>query len=311
MKYSFAPMEGITNRIFRRVHYAFFPQTDRYYTPFLAPTSTRSFSPRDLKELRAGREDGVPTTVQLLTRSSEDFLRAADILAEEGCDEVDLNLGCPSGTVFAKGKGSGLLRDADALARFLDELFARSPLPISIKTRIGVADSGEFAHLLEVYARYPIRELIIHTRTREEQYKGATHPECFALALERLRVPLTYNGDIFSVEDFRAVTERFPTASGVMFARGIVADPALIRSCRGGEKLTKEELALFLDALYRAYCEEFGAHNAMLRMKEVWANTRRILSGDERLCDRIARAKDPESYEYHAKRALDEMELMR
>ena len=48
--------------------------------------------------------------------------------------EVNLNLGCPSGTVTAKGKGAGMLRDLDALDRFLDTVFSEAGGPISVKT---------------------------------------------------------------------------------------------------------------------------------------------------------------------------------
>lgn len=59
-----------------------------------------------------------------------------------GYGEVNLNLGCPSGTVTAKRKGAGFLSVPDQLDAFLEEIFARSPLPISIKTRLGDAQPG-------------------------------------------------------------------------------------------------------------------------------------------------------------------------
>ena len=76
-----------------------------------------------------------------------------------GYGEVNLNLGCPSGTVTAKGKGAGFLGDLPRLERFLDEIFARSPLPISIKTRMGVSDPEEFGPILALYNRSPVKEL--------------------------------------------------------------------------------------------------------------------------------------------------------
>ena len=69
----------------------------------------------------------------------------ARALADVGWRELNLNLGCPSGTVTAKGKGSGMLRDRAALRAFLDEIFARPALKISVKTRIGFESPDEMA----------------------------------------------------------------------------------------------------------------------------------------------------------------------
>lgn len=309
MKYTFAPMEGITGRLFRRVHHSLFPGCDGYYTPFLVPSSSHQFAPRDFREILAGQDDGVPTVPQLLTKSAGDFLWAAGELRAMGCSEVNLNVGCPSGTVFSKGKGAGLLRDLEALDRLLDGIFAAAPLPVSVKTRLGVEDPDEFYSILEIYRKYPISELIIHLRTRSEQYKGAVHPESFAAAGQALRIPLCYNGDVRTVSDCRAVEERFPGASGIMIGRGMIADPALIRAAKGGGALTLGELQNFLDMLYAAYCSEFGAHNAMMRMKELWPCLRNTLCGDESIIGRIARAKEPSAYEFWARTAFREMTL--
>ncbi len=59
-----------------------------------------------------------------------------------GYTEVNLNLGCPSGTVTAKGKGSGFLAQPEELERFFDEVFSKNPLPVSVKTRLGYEDAG-------------------------------------------------------------------------------------------------------------------------------------------------------------------------
>ena len=164
----FAPMEGVTGRLFREAHRAIFSGVDRYYMPFLSPTRDHVFTPRELRELWGGQGPEPDTVPQLLTRSSEDFLWAATALRDMGYGEVNLNLGCPSGTVTAKGKGAGFLARPQELERFLDQIFARSPLPVSIKTRLGMEREEEFPPLLSLFSRYPVHELIIHPRVRLE-----------------------------------------------------------------------------------------------------------------------------------------------
>ena len=127
-----APMEGLTGAVFRRVHHRFFPGVDKYFMPFLSPGKEHHFQKRDLRELAPEQNAGLHAVPQLLTRSPEDFLWCAHALADLGYQEVNLNLGCPSGTVTAKGKGSGLLRDLGELERFLDDVFAGAEVAVSV-----------------------------------------------------------------------------------------------------------------------------------------------------------------------------------
>ena len=166
MRYYFAPLEGLTDSIFRNLHSKYFPGVDRYYTPFLSPTVHRGLTAKEAREIPKADTLTYEAVPQLLTKVSEDFLWLAGVCADLGYREVNLNTGCPSGTVTAKGKGSGMLRDLQALESFLDEIFAKAPLPISIKTRIGFYDKEEFPAILELYNRYPIKELTIHPRIR-------------------------------------------------------------------------------------------------------------------------------------------------
>ena len=164
MRYYFAPMEGLTDSIYRRLHHKYFPGVDRYYMPFLSPTIHRQLTHKEDRELPLADSVGFVAVPQVLTKVSDDFLWASQVCHDRGYDEVNLNIGCPSGTVVSKGKGSGMLRDPANLDRFLEEIFAASPLPISVKTRLGLEKSEEFPAILEVLNRYPIKELTIHPR---------------------------------------------------------------------------------------------------------------------------------------------------
>ena len=138
-----APMEGVTRSVFRREHHALFGGCDQYVTPFLAPSADGIFSEKELREVLPQACAGVPTVPQLLAGRAEYFLWAAKLMGELGYTQVDLNLGCPSGTVVAKHKGSGMLADPDGLDRFLYEVFEGlrgEPLRVSVKTRIGLED---------------------------------------------------------------------------------------------------------------------------------------------------------------------------
>jgi len=296
MKLYFAPLEGLTDSIFRRAHAELFGGADRYYTPFLTPTQNHRFSGRERREIQGNA--GMAVVPQLLTNHAGHFLWAAEGLAEMGFDEVNLNLGCPSGTVTAKKKGAGQLGDLDALGRFFDEVLAAPPLPVSVKTRIGLHDPAEFDAILALFCRYPLAELIVHPRVRDELYQGTPHVECFAAALERCPFPVCYNGDLTSAADAAWFAGRFPQAQAVMIGRGALANPGIFREIRGQARATRDELYEFHARLYRDYCAAFSGERPVLcRMKEIWSYLRRMFPDSERQWKAIRKAGKLRDYE--------------
>lgn len=272
MNYYVAPMEGLTDRVWRQAHqkwFAFPGAPARYYAPFISPPENRVLIKKKMAELSPAANPGAPVIPQLLAKDGELAAWMIGEVRKLGYTEVNLNFGCPSGTVTAKGKGSGLLADVPALERLLDGIFARSPLPVSIKTRIGYTRPDEFDRLLDVFARYPIHELIIHPRTRVEFYKGTPHREAFAKAHAALDRPLCYNGDLFCEEDCRELMRQFPNTRALMLGRGLIANPALAQSLGGGEALCKASLRAFHDRLLEAYQAKYPAHVTLGRMREI------------------------------------------
>ena len=293
MRHYFAPMEGITDSIYRRIHHKYFPGVDRYYMPFLSPTMHRTLTHKESRELPLADSEAFVAIPQVLTKIPGDFLWAAQVCQERGYDEVNLNIGCPSGTVVAKGKGAGMLRNVSELDAFLDEIFTGSPIAISVKTRLGMEHPEEFPALLEVLNRYPIRELTIHPRVRKQFYSGGVDMEMFRYAVEHSPNPLCYNGNLNSLEDISAFAAQFPQIETVMLGRGLIGDPGMLTP---GDT-TKESLKAFADELLENYVETFGgARNAMFRMKENWGFLRHRFEGSEPLWKRLRKTTDVSEY---------------
>ncbi len=293
MKIYFAPLEGLTDSTFRKVHHKYFPGVDRYYTPFFSPTSGRKLTPREVRELPPSDELGVEVIPQLLTKNPADFLWMSEKFQDMGYREINLNTGCPSGTVTGKGKGAGMLLNLDELSQFLEEIFEKSTVAISVKTRIGFENPEEFPHILEVFNRYPIRELTVHPRVRNAFYKGNIVTGSFSYALEHSRAPVCYNGNLNSLAEIQEISQKFPDAQAVMLGRGLIGDPGMV--CPEGTDVIK--LEAFMEELLEKYLISFGgSRNAMFRLKEHWRYLLQKFDHNEKLGKRLRKTTDLAEY---------------
>ena len=219
-------------------------------------------------------------------------------LRRMGYTEVNLNFGCPSGTVTAKGKGSGMLRNPQKLDAFLDAVFSQAGGSVSVKTRLGVARAEEFVEILDVYNKYPLCELTIHPRVMKQLYRGQADRKAFAAYLPACTAPVCYNGDVTTVDDLRALEAAFPGLSGIMVGRGLIADPALLRKAVGGPAASREELRGYHDELYHGYTEAFGmASCAVSRMKAHWFYLIHLFDGADALEKPLRKAREGWEYE--------------
>ncbi len=310
MRLYLAPLEGITGWIYRSAVYKCFGGFDKYFVPFIRPNQMGHLSAREKKDILPAHNAGMWTVPQILTNQAEDFLRTAVKLKEHGYEEVNLNLGCPSKTVVTKRRGAGFLAEPERLEAFLDEIFAKSPIKISVKTRLGMEEPEEFARLLDIYNQFPMEELIIHPRVQKDFYKNTPRLEMFELALAKSKNMLCYNGDINSVSDADRLEERFPQVDCIMMGRGVLADPALGRQLKGGGRADKEELRQFHDMIYSGYCEEMSGDRTILyKMKELWFYLADIFADSKKYAKKIKKAEKCAVYEKIIEEMFRECEL--
>ena len=313
MKRYLAPMEGITGYVYRNVQHQYFNHIDKYFTPFITPTQHRKLTSRELNDILPEHNQGMYVVPQILTNQAEGFLWAAGKAKELGYREVNLNLGCPSGTVVSKGRGAGFLADPWKLDQFFQNVMdgiLQMDMKLSVKTRIGVLDPEEFYELLEVFNRYPLSELIIHPRVRTDYYKNHPNMDIFRDAVRMSRHPLCYNGDIFRAEDCRRFEKKFPGVEAVMAGRGVIANPGLAEEISMGRKLEKPRLQAFHNALLLAYREAIpGDKNVLFKMKEVWFYLACDFVDSEKQVKKIKKAGTMWEYEAAVERLFAECPL--
>ncbi len=303
MNISLAPMEGITGHVYRRAHHQAFGHCDRYYTPFL---TNLGLSRKEEVEILPENNGGMDVIPQVLTNRADVFLNLVRIFKEYGYREVNLNIGCPSGTVTAKRRGSGLLKYPQELEVFLEEIFAGSPLPISVKTRIGFESEEEWPAILEILNRFPFTEMIVHPRLRSDFYREPVRPQQFGYAREHTRIPLCYNGDIYSVQDYERLNVCFPGTDIIMLGRGLIANPGLAGELKGEPPVTKDQLGLFLEELERGYLatgmQQLGV---LYRLLEMWSYLGQCIPGAERTLRKIRKSGSLAEYRGQVEDLLD------
>lgn len=300
MNIYFAPLEGITGFVLRNAYESCFPGTiDRYFAPFIAASCRKKLAARDLRDVLPENNKGICLIPQLLANKGEDFISTAQMLQQFGYRELNLNLGCPSATVVTKKRGAGLLAEPELLKVFLTECYDWAEgkgIRLSIKTRIGMAEEAEWEKLLSLYESFPVSELIIHPRVREDYYQGRIREEAFAQAYRKIcteheqpAVQLCYNGDIVRKEQIQKLADAYPKMPAVMIGRGFLMRPGFTAGLlrQNGEMpgetaetggletekdVNKDKFWIFHDRIYegyRAYLQ--GDKPVLFKMKELWS----------------------------------------
>ena len=313
MNFYFAPMEGITGYIYRRAYHSCFHPMDKYFTPFIAPKQDKTLNSKEKNDILPEHNEGMRVVPQILTCNADDFIRTAQLLKDDyGHQEVNLNLGCPSGTVVSKYRGSGFLAKREELDKFLDEIFKMDDMKISIKTRIGKDKPEEFYELINIYNKYPLEELIIHPRTREDFYGNKPNLEIFKDALSLSKSSVCYNGDIFTVKDYNNFIDCFPSVEKIMIGRGILANPGLLDDIKESKSLDKEKLKEFHNEIFMNYRKVFNEDkNAIYRMKELWGYMIYIFSDNKKYIKKIKKAQRLEDYNEAVLSLFKEQEIIR
>ena len=310
MRYYFAPLEGITGYVYRNVHHKYFPGTDRYYMPFVAPNYTKHFKSREKEDISPEHNAGMPVVPQVLSNKADEALWAIEELSDRGYEEINLNLGCPMPTVARKKKGSGLLKFTPELDAYLDGVFSgiaarsseRAPVKISVKTRLGTDSTEEADALIRIYNKYPISELIIHPRSQKDLYRGVADRAAFLRVFQNSDLPVVYNGDLETPGDVLDIEEECTRSArpleAVMIGRGFLADPSLVRQCKGGNRISVQELGAFHDELYHRFTETLPGQAVVIsHMKELWFYMGNLFPDGAKCLKEIRRANNKVQYE--------------
>ena len=258
----FAPLQGYTDDVYRRIHHDLFGGITTYYTPFVRMEGGGVRS-KDMRDIRPEFNEGVPVVPQIIVKSMKEFEYLVGIIEEKGYQEIDINMGCPFPMQAKHGRGSGLLVHTGIIQEISQSIQEKKHLHFSVKMRLGWENQKEWEPVLDILNDTPLRQITLHPRIGTQQYKGKTDMEAFDEFYARCKHPLIYNGDITTLEDIQSIETTYPNLAGIMIGRGLLARPSLATEYFSGKESPWETR--------RNQLHEF--HNRLMAHYETTANS--------------------------------------
>ena len=292
-----APMQGLTELMFRKVYHRCFPGAlDYAISPFLSLTHgnlTEAWEKID-DVLPEPNRDSIPVIPQILGKEPVEFIDLANRLFDIGYTEINWNIGCPMRRVTAKHRGSGILPYPDEVDRILGQVIPHLKPRLSVKMRLGLKSPDEIFNLIPILNDYPLLNITIHPRTGKQQYSGQVDLDTFEQTLPLLKHQVIYNGDLCTVADFRRLRQRFPKIQHYMIGRGILYDPLLPLKIKNNHPADLKATLLFVTALSDAINQlPIREESRMRKTKEYWCLVRRSLPITEQQATAVLRAQTP------------------
>ena len=293
-----APMQGLTELMFRKVYHTCFPGAlDLAISPFLSLThGNLADAWKKIDDvLPEANQDSIPVIPQILGKEPVEFVELANRLHEIGYTEVNWNIGCPMRRVTAKHRGSGILPYPDEVRSILDYIMPRLRPALSVKMRLGLHSPDEIFNLIPILNDYPLLNITIHPRTGKQQYSGQVDLDTFEQTLPLLKHQVIYNGDLCTVADYRRLRQRFPKIQHYMIGRGILYDPLLPLKIKNNHPADLKATLLFVTALADAINQlPIREESRMRKTKEYWCLIRRSLPITEQQAMTVLHAQSPQ-----------------
>ena len=265
MKIYFAPLQGYTDATYRNLHNKYFGGIDKYFTPYLRFEPNKEPKKSVLKDLLPENNENIHIVPQLLGKDINLFTEHCKKLEQQGYKEVNWNLACPFPMVYKRGFGSGLLQNSEEISKILDTVLPKIEIPLSIKCRLGFDDKNDIFNLIDTFNNFNLHEIIVHTRTAKQMYKGEADFDIFNKIKSKNK--LIYNGDILSQNDINKIEYN----NNIMIGRGLLQNPFLAKELNNTAVENKKQIIEdFHSELFSAYEEKLEKSHLLTRMQKHW-----------------------------------------
>lgn len=312
MQIYLAPLQGLTDWIFRESYTENIGAFDKTFTPFIRTQNGDFYRPSQCNDLLPEHNLLQKPVPQFLGKDSNSFKRFEELCLENNYTEANINMGCPYPMVTGKKMGAGLLANSSEVGNLLEEIFADTKLKLSVKCRLGLEKSSEFDSLVPIFNAMPLEEIIIHPRIGKQQYKGEADMETFAFYAKQLKHPVCYNGDISSLADLQQLELLAPQVDRIMIGRGAIEHPFLLAEIRK-EILSEKEKTKMLRNFHLSMIENCkkkysGDLHFLKRFEEFWEYHSKGFENGHKIFKAIKKSKTMAQYESAVYQAINKLE---
>ena len=277
----FAPLQGYTDDVYRRVHYKLIGGVKNYYTPFVR-VEVGAVRSKDQRDIAPENNSGVPVVPQIIFNNRKEFEYLTDRVKSLGYKEIDLNMGCPFPLQARHGRGCGILAHPDIVSDIIEGIKEHNDTIFSVKMRLGRDNSSECDKIIELLNNVQLKHITLHPRTGIQQYKGTVDYDAFERIYTQSRNPIIYNGDIVTLEDIKRIENKYPQIKGIMLGRALLGAPSLaVEYANDKQWSNSERIALMLkmhNALMSEYSKILKGDTQMLnKMRTFWEYSEALL----------------------------------
>ncbi|MGI9541408.1 MAG: tRNA dihydrouridine synthase DusB [Flavobacteriaceae bacterium] len=226
-----APMEDVSDPPFRALCKE--QGADVVYTEFISSEGLIRSAQKSVMKLDIYEKER-PVGIQIFGANLDSMLQSVDIVEKSNPDIIDINFGCPVKKVVSKGAGAGILKDIDLMVKLTSEMVKRTPLPVTVKTRLGWDESTiKIVEVAERLQDVGAKAIAIHGRTRAQMYKGEADWTKIAEVKnnQRMTIPVFGNGDVNSPEKARIMRDDYGL-DGAMIGRASIGNPWFFRQVK-------------------------------------------------------------------------------
>ena len=312
MKIYLAPLQGLTDWIFRESFSEHIGKFDKTFAPFIRVQDGEFYRPSQCNDILPAHNLLQKPIPQFLGKDAASFQRFEDLCLEHQYKEVNINMGCPFPVVVKKGMGAGILSHPDEIAEFLQNIYAHTKLNISVKCRLGQDNITEFEKLIPIFNDFPLVEMIIHPRIGKQMYKGEVYQDAFVKYASLLKHPICYNGDIQNMTDIKKILALAPQVDSLMIGRGMLQNPFLLAEIRK-EILSGREKANMLRDFHLSLIERCkekysGDLHLLKRFEEFWEYHALAFEDGRKIYKQVKKCNTMVKYEAVIFKAINDLE---
>lgn len=257
-------MDGFSDQPFRTICRQFGSAIS--YTEFINTTDVLQKHPYILKRI-AFQETERPVGFQIYGNSTDEIIKAAEILDDYSPDFFDLNLGCSERHVASRGAGSGLLRFPEKIREIMTALVTHFHIPITAKFRIGWDKTSlNYIEIAKILEDSGASMIAVHGRTRDQRWREPALWQPIEAVKNAVSIPVIGNGDVRTIEDINEMFEQ-TGCDGIMIGRAAIGNPWIFSRINKNE-LSQTEILEMISKHWKNVEDFYGREKALVLFRK-------------------------------------------